>query len=270
MFAESERRRRKGRRPPVSGSRRRRAPSKENANGWLATYGDMVTLLLTFFIVLFAFSNLDVERFRAIMSSFQGAIGVLDSGIALTTSRSVAGADNPQAELFRRQRQLGHEALNVAARLETFVQSEGITGSLTYELTERGIVIHFTDRVLFDLGEAELRPEAEAVLGALASEVIADWPNHIRVEGHTDDLPIATSRFPSNWELAAARAARVVRFLVSEGGLDPTRLSAAGYGEFRPIADNETSDGRARNRRVDIVLLGDESALLEPAAQGPL
>lgn len=248
-------------------SRRRRSESPEGgSDNWLTTYGDLVTLLLCFFIVLFSFSNLDVERFRAIVTAFQGAVGILDSGTTLTSDLAISGGDVIESQLVTSGQMTLSDMQPILQRLENFRRDEGLETSLSFDVNERGVVIHFADRVLFDLGEASLRPEAEQVLGRLAADVISAWPNHIRVEGHTDNLPISNERFPSNWELSTARAARVVRFLGMQGGLDPARLSAAGYAEHRPIASNQSAQGRARNRRVDIVLLRSEHSASEPAA----
>lgn len=247
----------------MSGSRRRRSGSGGGGDsGWLTTYGDLVTLLLCFFIVLFSFSSLDIERFETLMAAFQGAIGVLDTG----PHPAKSAAEGLSGQMLIGKPSIISELQSVMQRLDDFRRSQGIAESLTYDVSERGIVIHFTDRVLFDLGEAALRPEAELVLGRLADEVLRDWPNQIRVEGHTDSLPISNDRFPSNWELSTARAAQVVRFLVHNAGLDPSRMSAAGYAEYRPIASNAEPQGRSQNRRVDIVLLRTEFAASEPVA----
>lgn len=231
----------------------------------MTTYGDMVTLLLCFFIMLFAFSNLNVERFRAIMSSLQGALGVLDAGVTIMSADAVAGADSPRAELMVLNPREIDDTQDLLDRLEVFRRESGLQEAFSLEMSERGVVIHFTDRVLFDVGRADLRADAMPILVALA-ETLRDWPNPIRVEGHTDNVPIQNNLYPSNWELSTARASRVVRYLVERGGLSPDRLSAAGYGEYRPVASNDTAEGRARNRRVDVVLLSSSLAGSEPVA----
>jgi chemotaxis protein MotB len=122
------------------------------------------------------------------------------------------------------------------------------------ELQERGLIVRFAEQVFFDLGEAALKPEALEVLKTLAG-TLKTLPNPLRVEGHTDNWPISTARFPSNWELSVHRATNVVRFLIEEEGFDPNKLSVAGYSEYRPIRPNDTAEDRAMNRRVDIVIL---------------
>lgn len=133
-------------------------------------------------------------------------------------------------------------------------QELGHSHQVDLVLQDRGIVIRFSDHVFFDTGRADLRPDACRALDEL-SGVLLTIPNDVRVEGHTDSRPISTLIYPSNWELSTARATAVVRYLVEDKGMDPFRLSAAGYGEYRPVADNTTAEGMARNRRVDVVVL---------------
>ncbi len=247
---------RRRRTPPVSGG---------NSPGWQTTYGDMVTLLLTFFVMLFAFSSIDAEQFRAIIASFQGSLGILDRGMTISQDPAAAGRDSPAGQLFERNPLEHEETQNVLRAITAFQAAYGLHDAFSVEATERGVVIHFTDRVLFDTGKAELKPEAVHVLEALAAE-LKQLPHAIRVEGHTDNVPIHNPIYPSNWELSTARASRVVRFFIDVGGIDPARLSAVGYGEYRPIATNETPEGRARNRRVDVVLLRSDLEASEPVS----
>lgn len=227
------------------------------------TYGDMVTLLLTFFIMLFAFSTLDAERFQAIIVSFQGSLGILDAGMTVSREAAVSGRDSPVGQLFEPNPLERDETQHALLAISSFQEAYNLQGAFAVEATERGVVIHFTDRVLFDTGRAELKPEARGLLKSLAAE-LTKLPHAIRVEGHTDNVPIHNPVYPSNWELSAARAVGVVRYLIESGGMDPGRLSAVGYGEYRPIASNETAEGRARNRRVDIVLLRTDLEAAEP------
>jgi chemotaxis protein MotB len=134
---------------------------------------------------------------------------------------------------------------------------------ISTEINERGLVIHVVESSLFDPGQATLKPEAIAVLDRIAQEV-KSIPNQVRVEGHTDDRPIATLRFPSNWELSSARATAVVRYFVTKYQFAPERLSALGFGEYRPLAPNNSEPNRAKNRRVDIVVLTDNLSRYEP------
>ncbi len=224
--------------------RKREEPSM--TGGWLTTYADMVTLLLTFFVLLFSFSSVDTARFAAIISAFQGYFGVLEGGLILREEQPVP-LPFESSELARQQ------LMQLYEELTEFIEGEGL-GGVHLELEERGLTIRFADQVFFDLGEAVLKPEAVQILKNI-TPILADLPNPLRVEGHTDDWPIQTARFPSNWELSLHRATNVVRYLIEEQGLDAKKLSAAGYSEYRPIKPNDTAENRALNRRVDIVIM---------------
>ncbi len=246
-------------RPKAASSRTRRflAQGDQPATSpWLVTYSDVVTLLLCFFVLLFAFSEVDVQRFRAILSAFQASLGVLDGGRTITDARpdemGASQFDLRDVEFYRPQ--LEAQLRAVYTMVQDFLTDRGLSGSVQVEMTERGVTVRFADFVLFDLGKADLKPEAIRTLDAVSS-LLKEVPNPIRIEGHTDNWPINTERFPSNWELSTARATNVLRYLVEQHGLDPERVSAAGYGEYRPLAPNDTEANRARNRRVDIVLL---------------
>lgn len=238
----------------MSWNRRQRARSEESESSWLLTYSDMVTLLMAFFAMLFAFSNLDLQKFEALVSSLQGSLGVLDGGrsvhedVGLNVSSGLL--DDTLGMVGDRQRLYA-----MYEDLVRFVEAEGLGDTVSVSLQEPGIVVRFPDQVLFDLGEADLKPEFQATLDRFAKALLV-WEGEVRVEGHSDSLPIHRPKFPSNWELSAARAATVVRFFVARG-LAPERLSVAGYGEHRPIYSNATPEGRAKNRRVDVVLLSE-------------
>ena len=241
----------------------------------MLTYSDMVTLLLCFFVLLFAFSSIDIQKFRAIMSAFQGSIGVLDSGRAVHRDDRIEDAalemDVEQIitpPTIQELRQLQ----DIFDTLQTWAAQQDLDGLVYVVMEERGIIIRFADRVLFDLGKAELRQEAKEVLDRIGN-LLNRIPNHVRVEGHTDNLPIRTAMFPSNWELSTARATSVIRYLIENCGLQPNMLSAAGYGEYRPIQTNATGEGRAANRRVDIVILRlglSEAEPYTPALDSPM
>lgn len=225
----------------------RRKPREETNSGgaWLTTYADMVTLLLAFFVLLFAFSAVDEGRFSAIISAFQGYFGILDRGTLSVEDPVVLPFDS--SEMARQQLQTLYEELTV------LIESEGI-GGIELQMEERGLIVRFAEQVFFDLGEATLKPEAQKIITSV-SEILRGLPNPLRVEGHTDNWPIRTARFPSNWELSVHRATNVVRYLIAEEGFDPQKLSAVGYSEYRPIRPNDTAENRALNRRVDIVIL---------------
>lgn len=241
-------------------SRRRRTRELPSSPAWMVTYGDMMTLLLTFFVLLFTFSSLNMAKFQAVLLSLKDALGLLEGGTSLRLELEPTTLPGElETEWEREQLQL--ESLK--AELESFIQAEELEEQISLVLEERGLVIRFFDSVLFDLGSAELKDEAKVILDKVGT-VLKGLPNYIRAEGHTDDLPISTYRYPSNWELSTARAGAVIRYLVESCSLPPERLSAVGYGEYRPIAPNHPG-GQPLNRRVDLVILRSRWDIGEPA-----
>lgn len=222
---------------------------------WMTTYSDLVTLLLTFFVALYAFSRVDAVKFQQLVRSVRSSLGV-------NLDRQGGLPDVSQSPWLLKEANEREQLEQVLQRLRQTLPEEGSGLSLVQE--QRGIVVRFADQALFDTGKADLRPSAEPVLRRLA-ETLRPLENPLRVEGHTDSVPIHTVQFPSNWELSTARASRVVRFLI-EQGIPLSRLSAAGYADQRPVASNATAAGRAQNRRVDLVIL----SLSELSSEPPL
>ncbi|NLM40784.1 MAG: OmpA family protein [Firmicutes bacterium] len=224
---------------------RRRKDDSAVTGSWLTTYSDMMSLLLAFFVLLFSFSVIDEHKFATFITAFQEYIGIIGEGQAALEQPGPLPMDYSDVG----QRQLWE----LFEELVELIEQEGLTG-VQLDLQERGLVVRFAEQVFFDLGEATLKPEARETLRKLAG-TLRSLPNPLRVEGHTDNLPINTPRFPSNWELSVHRATNVVRFLIEEEGFDPQKLSAAGYSEYRPLKPNDSAENRAMNRRVDIVIL---------------
>lgn len=240
-----------------SAGRRRRRGTGVNmaAPQWMVTYSDLVTQLLAFFVLLFSISVIDVQRFQSLISAFRASVGILDMGRSfeqktLVGSPPVAIAPTPVPAGNRLTMQLQQVMQELAAQLE----AGGLPSSVELVPEERGLVVRLAERVLFDLGKADLRSDARQVLDVLAG-VLARVPNPVRVEGHTDNLPIRTERFPSNWELSTARATTVVRYFVEQHRLDPRRFAAVGYGEYHPLVPNTSDANRQKNRRVEVVIL---------------
>ncbi len=220
---------------------------------WMLTYSDLVTQILVFFVILFSISTIDVQRFRLLLSAFRGSLGVLERGRTFDQSALVASPPLQVLPLYS-YTSAREQLQQVYRELAQMLETAGLQERVELIPEERGLVVRFSDRVLFDLGRVDLRPEAREVLDAVAA-VLKGLPNPIRVEGHTDNLPIRTERFPSNWELSVGRATAVVRYFIERHGMDPRRLSAAGYGEYRPLVPNTSEANRQRNRRVDVVIL---------------
>lgn len=242
--------------------RRKRAQDEAVPAHWLLTYSDMVTQLLAFFVLIVALSTTDVTKFQQATFSIRSAFGVLDGGRSILHEEGIGreeAGETSETPFERDWRQLKA----VGGRVEAAIAAAGLTGQVELAVEERGLVIRFADRVLFDSGKAYLKSDSRAILEQVGG-ILRDIPNLIRVEGHTDNVPINTERYPSNWELSTARATSVVRYFIERGFLTPERLSAAGYGEFKPVDSNASEDGRRRNRRVDVVILHLSQVKAEP------
>ncbi len=210
---------------------------------WLTTFNDMITLLMVFFVLLFSMGSMDTGRFRNFRNGLQSALGVLYEGRHAPVG--IIAAPDAKDSL-------------VAAPAPEGADDDGLdalmnTPGLEAEYTPRGIQLILDDRLLFDSGSADLTPAGRSLLHKVA-KVIRPLDRYIRVEGHTDNVPIATRRYPSNWDLSTARAVRVVKYMVLRGGIAPQHLAAAGYGASRPRAANDTAENRLKNRRVEIIL----------------
>ena len=238
--------------------RRRRADTgHENLDRWLLTYADLITLLLAFFIVMYSMSQIDAKKFgkmaEALNGILRGGNQIMDSG---QYDQEVGGHG-----LLK----LGNLHM-IQQKIDEKFSKLGRQDEVQTEITERGLVVHVMESALFNEGSAVLQPKAREILDLVYAR-IKGLPNHIRVEGHTDDRPIRTSRFPSNWELSAARATEVVRYFIDNHNMPPDKISALGYGKYRPIRPNNSIENRAKNRRVDIVVLTMELTVKEPTSQ---
>ncbi len=224
---------------------------------WLATYGDLVTLLMCFFVLLFAFSSIDAAKFEAVMQSFQGSAGILPGGLSLSDGPMVFNG-MPESQVSESPVET-EKLQQLKEKVEKYLEQNNLQANVLVELDARGLLLRFKENVLFDSGKAVLKPDALKILSFLGD--ILNKPEfaerYIRVEGHTDNIPIRTAVFPSNWELSTGRASSVIRFYIENTQVRPSRFTASGYGEYYPVANNTTTEGRALNRRVDIVILRD-------------
>ncbi|MFZ5352074.1 MAG: OmpA family protein [Bacillota bacterium] len=246
---------------------RKKAPEegKKGAPEWLATYGDMMTLLLCFFVLLFAMSSIDAQKFEALVQSLSGAIGVLDSGSTVQLQPMINSYpnDSPIEDEDEYKQAAEEEELDeLKQQIEEFLEENQLQDSIVLEINERGLLVRFLDKVLFDSGKADLRPEALEIMNMVA-ELLNENSRNIRIEGHTDNRPINTARFPSNWELSTQRACNVLKYLIQKNVL-PERLAPTGYADTKPIDTNDTPEGRQNNRRVDIIILRASQDALEP------
>jgi chemotaxis protein MotB len=151
----------------------------------------------------------------------------------------------------------------IKSAVEAYLVKQGAQSKVTLEITRRGLIVSLKEAGFFNSGQASIKPEAYELINTIA-EVMTQYNNPLRLEGHTDNMPISTAQFPSNWELSTSRATNGLKYLLRNFDVDANKISATGYAEFRPIADNATSEGRARNRRVDLVMLSGEAEHGEP------
>ncbi|MDE4542498.1 MULTISPECIES: flagellar motor protein MotB [unclassified Thermoanaerobacterium] len=230
---------------------------KENSERWLLTYSDMITLLMIFFIVLYTISTVNSQKFQQIAASlgktFDGTNYVIgqQSGNSILDSIKTTGTN-------------GTNDNSIASQLDKLIKQYNLQNMVTYKVDERGFVISLNDTLLFDTGSADVKPEQKETLIKIGN-ILKSMPNYIRVEGYTDNVPINNNQFHSNWELSVIRATNVVEILVNDVKMDPAKISAVGYGEYRPIVPNDSDKNRQLNRRVDIVIMNSDYNKWEPA-----
>jgi len=230
---------------------------KKGAPMWMVSWSDMTTLLLTFFIVMMSFAEIDGEDFYLVLSSFRGSLGMMTGGYSLSSGKLVEMGQNMKNLPSTTQ---GRALSQKLQRAVSVFKPEIETKKVRVTEDERGLVITLASDSFFDPGSAALKNEMKPVL-AKVGNVLREIPNFTRIEGHTDSNPIsapgATRGFSTNWELSGARGINVLRYLQEEEKINPKQLSAVAFAEQRPLDTNNTPEGRAYNRRVDIVILRD-------------
>ncbi|RPF55329.1 flagellar motor protein MotS [Aquisalibacillus elongatus] len=262
-------------------NKRKKRPKKQ-APLWMVTYSDMVTLILVFFILLFSMSQIDAEKLKTVTESYQQRV-IFDYYPAAIPLDQASNVENNEDES---KNPLGEEDGNedeeqdmndildqleqdptidqepdqldrLLNEIENYLEREGLSEVITANRTDRGIVLVLQESLLFESGQAEILEGAMPFLDKVGT-LLANIPNFVKVEGHTDSVPMSSYRYPSNWELSGSRASSVVRYLSEETGLDPIRFQIAGYADTRPIASNENEEDRQKNRRVEIIIMEDE------------
>jgi len=226
-------------------ARKKKEECPPGAAGWMNTYADMVTLLLTFFVLLLSFSSVRDAEFRRAIGALKGALGVLPSEQSVVEPRSM-----PIPQLSNLMESEIAESL---AQLDETINEMGMSSDIVkLQLTEEGMRMRLSDTLMFDVGRAHIKPRIYPVLQSIVG-LTEGWPNKIIIEGHTDDRPIRTEEFASNWELSAQRAINVVKYFV-EIGVDPNKLYPIGRADNDPIVPNDTEINKSLNRRIDIYI----------------
>jgi chemotaxis protein MotB len=220
-------------------------------SGWEIIYSGFVLILLSFFIMLSSFSTMEAAKVMQFVKSFVSAVSVLPSGnkfdsgtIALTGKVDMVDIRNELAKIFN--------------NLEELAQQFHLQDEINLAFTGEGLVMRLSEHALFDLGAADISVDALPLLKKIGA-VISKTDYLIRIEGHTDNLPIQTALFPSNWELSTARAVNVLRYFIKNNNIDPRRLAAEGFVEFHPLVANDSPENRAKNRRVEIIFINKEA-----------
>ena len=246
-------------------ARKRHKGAEEPGSGysWMDTYGDMVTLLLCFFVLLYSFSTIDAQKWQELVGAFTGssspsAIESLDISAA---RKAPIETIDPMVDYQNRKDNVDADKTQgqfdqLYQNIKQYISDNGLEGQLSVERTEETIILRFGEVFLFKSGKADLLPSSDEAMHHII-EIISQNTSAIKmitIEGNTDNVPIHNAEFSDNLDLSLERAANTLRGVQSYGIIDPGKLSAAGYGEYRPIASNDTSEGRARNRRVDFVI----------------
>lgn len=266
-------------------SRKRKPEEHVNHERWLVSYADFITLLFAFFVVLYASSQVDKRKVGKLALSIQVAfqeLGVFETSntlIPLNDSEPVPFSKIQVVENAERTSDmerfvqpmkgelspsLGAPMKNVQAELEKALAPEIRSRVVEVKTRREGLIVSLREIGFYEVGSANLRPTSKDAIDRLAG-VLESRTESLRIEGHTDNVPIHNGRFASNWELSTARASELIKVFIEEYGFEPERLSAAGYAEYRPVAANDSVDGRSRNRRVDIVILNPPVLEVEPS-----
>jgi chemotaxis protein MotB len=263
---------------------KRRTPQQVNHERWLVSYADFITLLFAFFVVLYASSQVDKRKAGRLALAIQ--VAFQEMGVFQTSSTKIPLKDDEaipfekvqvveniskDADLKRIINPMKGTLTGVSERQSLRDAQREIQKALNPEIQRHevtmamrgdGLVVSLKEMGFFDSGSATIKPESMDAIARLA-QVLKQRPENVRIEGHTDNVPIHTARFASNWELSTSRATELIQLLITKYGLPPNQLSAAGYGEFHPIASNDTPAGRAQNRRLDVVILAPSQPLMD-------
>jgi len=218
-----------------------------SAGGWEVVYSGFAMILLCFFIMLSSFSSIQETKVMRFVKSFVDAVSILpggikvdDGNIILPTSADIVDSGSQMARIYE--------------KLKTLAEHRNLEHDVAVAYSAKGLVMRLSDHALYDVGAADISPQAIRLLKKIGA-IIADSPYEVRVEGHTDNVPIKTARYPSNWELSTARAVTVLRYFIETYGIPSKRLSAEGFAEYHPMVPNDSIENRAKNRRVEIIFL---------------
>jgi chemotaxis protein MotB len=226
---------------------RKKGSDGSAGGGWEIVYSGFVLILLCFFIMLSSFSTMEEAKIMRFVKSFVDAVGIMPGGLKFDSGATVLPKSADIVDSNDKLAQLFSELAELNERLKK-------EKDITLAYSTKGLVMRLSDRALFDVGVANISPQAVPLLQKVG-DIIARTNFEVRIEGHSDNLPIKTAQFPSNWELSTARAVNVLRFFLETGRISSQRMSAVGFGEFQPMVPNDSIEHRAQNRRVEIIFL---------------
>lgn len=222
---------------------------------WLIPYADMLTLLLALFIVLFAASNVDAKKFEQISASFNAALsggtGVMEYPLPVQP----ADPDVSETEEKSGGQTEQEELQTLQEKIENYVEKNNLNENLSTKLTDEGLLITIMNDAFFPSGSAEVTGETERLAREISTTLTTKMPHHVIISGHTDDRPIKNAQFESNWHLSVMRAVNFMKVLLENNKLNPEHFSAKGFGEYKPVAPNDTTENRQMNRRVEVLIL---------------
>ncbi|RJS61576.1 flagellar motor protein MotB [Bacillus sp. PK3_68] len=240
------------------GKRKKHQEHEHMDESWLLPYADLLTLLLALFIVLFAMSSVDAKKFQlvsqAFNTAFQGGTGVMDYP-ELSPPETTSQSKSNDKQLSGLKEQDKKELAHMQQKINQYIVDNKLQSKVETVLSGEGLLLRIRDNVLFNSGVAEIREEDKKAAREISRLLEMDLPRMVIISGHTDNIPIKTAEFESNWELSAMRAVNFMKVILENNKLDPRLFSAKGYGEYQPIASNETEAGRTKNRRVEILVL---------------
>lgn len=238
--------------------RHREEAEQENGDRWLLTYSDLITLLMAFFIVMYAMAQVDQKKWTEVSYSLKAALGTLPGGTGKMVGFGGNGSpDGNTAATLPFAAATDPDLAQTQESFEQLVAQEGLENAITVTTAKHKLVITLSNELLFDVGRADLTPRSKQLLDRIAA-ILLRVDNDIRVEGYTDNTPIHTARYISNWQLSTDRATNVIMYLIQSCRFPPERLSASGYGQYKPTFPNDTPEHKAKNRRVDFVVIGKE------------
>lgn len=243
-------------------ARKRHKHEEEHIDeSWLIPYADLLTLLLALFIVLFAMSSVDIVKFRTLAdslnSALNGSTGVLKypDMVKNTNPNSVPKVVVDNAKDDKQAHNLEIEELKkLQEKMNAYIKQKSLDAKLKTKLSDEGLLVVILDDALFDSGSAVIRENAKQLAFEMSTMLATDPPREIVISGHTDNVPIHNAKYESNWELSVIRAVHFMKIILKNPSLDPKLLSAKGYGEQQPVASNNTKEGRAKNRRVEVLI----------------